>query len=81
MSAMFEVYYKRPQDPEREARLTEQVVALGGRFDCWEESEIPGVCDYVCVTYEFDDWRQADVAAEILRGQGEHVEGPCDYGD
>jgi hypothetical protein len=81
MSVMFEVYYRRPQDHEREARLTEQVTQLGGRFDFWEESHIPGVCNYVCLTYEFDDWPQANAAADILRQQGEHVEGPSQYGD
>jgi hypothetical protein len=81
MSVMFEVFYARPQDPDREARLTEQVAALGGRFDFWEESEIPGVCNYVCLTYEFDHWQQAEHVAEVLRQQGEHVKGPYEYGD
>ena len=81
MSVMFEVYYRRPQDVARETRLTEQVVSIGGRFDFWEESELPGACNYVCLTYEFDGWHQAEHAAAVLRGQGEHVEGPQEYGD
>ncbi len=81
MSVMFEVYYRRPQDVAREARLTEQIVSLGGRFDFWEENEIPDVCSYVCLTYEFDEWPQAELVAAVLREQGEHVEGPQEYGD
>ena len=78
---MFEVYYRRPRDYEREERLTAQLTALGGRLDYWEESEIPGVCSYICLTYEFDDWLKAENSADILRRQGEHVKGPQEYGD
>ena len=74
---MFEVYYGGPRDPARETQLTAQVVALGGRFDYWEESGKSGVC----LTYEFDNWPQAECAATILRKQKEHVEGPQEYGD
>ena len=34
----------------------------------------------VCLTYEFDNLEQAEVAAELLRQLGEYVEGPVDYG-
>jgi hypothetical protein len=81
MSVILEVLYRLPQDLAREARLSGQVTALGGRFDCREESEIPGVCNTVCLTYEFNDWEQAERAAAALRRQGEHVEGPQKYGD
>ena len=79
MSYMFEVYYKWPQDPRREAALTKQVAHLGGRLSFREvpdEQEIGAVC----LTYEFDDLDLAEVAADSLRQQGEHVEGPVDYG-
>ncbi len=81
MSVMFEVLYARPADPKREALLTRQVAALGGRLDFWEESEVASACNHVCLTYEFDDWQQAESAAEALRRQGEHVKGPYEYGD
>lgn len=81
MSVMIEVFYHRPQDSLRESRLTELVEALGGRLDFWEESEIPDVCNYVCLTYEFDQWEQAEHAAAELRRQGEHVKGPQVYGE
>jgi hypothetical protein len=34
----------------------------------------------VCLTFEFDDRTQAELAANALRQEGEHVEGPVDYG-
>jgi hypothetical protein len=77
MSVMFELYYTPPYDPDREARLTEQVASVGGRFDFWEEE--PG--RYICLTYEFDDWEQAEHAADILRQKGESVKGPQQYAD
>jgi hypothetical protein len=80
MSVMFEVYYGPPRDIDKERRLTEQVEALGGWLDFWEQGEIPGL-NYICLTFEFDARPQAEKAAEILRQQGEHVEAVCDYGD
>jgi hypothetical protein len=80
MSVMFEVFYCRPRDSDREARLTGQIALLGGRFDFWEESSLPG-CDAICLTYELDDWHAAELAANALRQQGEHVEGPQSYGN
>jgi hypothetical protein len=47
MSAMFEVFYRRPRDPEREARLTEQVALFRGHLDCWEQSDSPA---NICLT-------------------------------
>jgi hypothetical protein len=80
MSVMFEVYYRSPPDVCKEEALSARVSSLGGRLTFREvpqEHEMGGVC----LTYEFDAWEQAEVAAEALRQQGEHVEGPCDYGD
>jgi hypothetical protein len=79
MSYMFEVYYKPPQDPRREAALTKQVAHLGGRLSFREDPDEQGI-GTVCLTYEFDDLGLAEVAADSLRQQGEHVEGPVDYG-
>jgi hypothetical protein len=79
MSYMFEVYYRPPADPVREATLAECVSSHGGRLDYREapDGNQPGS---VCLTFEFSDVEQARAAAEALRRQGEHVEGPMDYG-
>jgi hypothetical protein len=79
MSFMFEVYYKPPPDPAREAALTERVTTLGGRFDCREDANRNGLSG-ICLTYEFDRLDSAQRAADTLRQLGEHVEGPMDYG-
>jgi hypothetical protein len=79
MSFMFEVYYKPPADPVKEAGLTSRVASLGGRLDYREDAEEHGLGG-VCLTYEFDDFEMAAKAAEVLRQVGEHVEGPVDYG-
>jgi hypothetical protein len=77
---MFEVYYRPPVDAGKEAKLTALVSSLGGRLDYREVPERDG--DHgICLTYEFDDRDQAEAAAQKLLEQGEHVEGPCDYGD
>ncbi len=77
MSYMFEVYYRPPADPSKESTLAERVLSFGGRLDY---REAPGVGEPggVCLTFEFEDWGRA--ASEALRQQGEHVEGPADYG-
>jgi hypothetical protein len=79
MSYMFEVYYSPPEDPAREAALTERVSRLGGRLD-YREPPDEGPAGGVCLTFEFPDIDRAQAAAETLRAQGEHVEGPVDYG-
>lgn len=79
MSFMFEIYHQPPPDPKREAALTERVSRLGGRLTFREESNGEGTGS-VCLTYEFDNQDLAEVAAQALRQQGEHVEGPVDYG-
>lgn len=79
MSFMFEVYYRPPADPQKETALTARIASLGGRLSYREAPEEPGQGG-VCLTYEFEDSSQADTAARVLREQGEHVEGPVDYG-
>lgn len=79
MSYIFEVYYKPPQDLQREATLTKQIKYLGGRLSFREDPDEQGM-GAVCLTYEFDTLGLAEVAADSLRQQGEHVEGPVDYG-
>ncbi len=79
MSVMFEVYYRLPTNPVREATLTERVLRLGGRLDYRDET-CTDASQTICLTYEFDDYSAANKAADELRHLGEHVEGPCDYG-
>ena len=80
MTWMFELYYSLPADPDREARLTAQVAALGGRLDFREETDIPSVSQHVCLTFEFDEREKAEHAEQVLWHQGEHTEGVCRYG-
>src|SRR3954464_859218 len=79
MSYMLEVYYRPPADSSKESTLAERVSSFGGRLDY---REAPGIGEPggVCLTFEFEDWGRAQAAAEALRQQGEHVEGPADYG-
>jgi hypothetical protein len=77
---MFEVFYKSPPDPRRELVISERVSQLGGRLT-YREEPVEGNSAPVCLTYEFNGYEQAEKAALQLRSQGEHVEGPMDYGD
>ena len=79
MSYMFEVYYKAPPDVQRESRLAEQLSGLGGHLAYREHPDERS--DSVCLTFEFDQLDVAEFAAQSLRSQGEHVEGPVDYGE
>ena len=79
MSYMFEVYYRSPANPAKEAALEECVSSHGGRLD-YREAEYGDQPGSVCLTFEFLDLPRAKAAAETLRGRGEHVEGPVDYG-
>ncbi len=78
MSFMFEVYYKPPVNPIKEASLSERVAALGGQLDYREEADEHSLGG-VCLTYEFSDLETAKRTADVLRQLGEHVEGPVDY--
>jgi hypothetical protein len=80
MSFMFEVLYKSPPDSRREAAIATCISPYGGRLTYREEPDVVGVGP-VCLTYEFSDLTGAQQAASCLREQGEHVEGPVDYGD
>lgn len=80
MSAMFEVLYKSPPDANREAVISERAGQFGGRLTYREEPDLAGVGP-VCLTFEFSNLAVAEQAAVSLRSQGEHVEGPSDYGD
>ncbi len=66
MSYMFEVYYRPPEDPVREAALAERVSRLGGRLD-YREAPDEGPAGGVCLTFEFNDIDRARAAAEVLR--------------
>ena len=79
MSYMIEVYYQRPLDSNRDSRLQNLVTEFGGHLDFREvpADDEPGA---ICLTFDFEDRAQAEAAAEVLRRQGVHVEGPADYG-
>ncbi len=79
MSYMFEVYYRPPADPTREAALAERIAPFGGHLDYREGSPDPE-SGGVCLTFEFPDLEKAKAAADALRCEGEYVEGPVDYG-
>jgi len=78
MTFMFELYYRSPEDKEREARITAQVAAGGGRLDFREPADKEG--GPIVLTFEFDSEAQAEAVASALRERGEHVEGVCSYG-
>jgi hypothetical protein len=80
MSVMFEVMYKSPSDPRREAVISERVGQCGGRLTYREEPDPIGTGP-VCLTYEFNAFQEAEEAASHLRSLGEHIEGPMEYGD
>ena len=79
MSFLVEVYSRPPANTEKEAAPGRQVTALDGRLD--HREEVRSGANSICLPYEFDDWDSARAAAERLREQGEHVEGPVDYGE
>jgi hypothetical protein len=78
MAFMLEVYYRPPADLHKEKALRTQLASLGGRLSYREAPETGE--GGVCLTCEFEDRRGAVDAAQTLRQQGEHVEGPVDYG-
>jgi hypothetical protein len=78
MSYMLEVYYREPADEAREGRAAACAATHGGRLGYREEPTRAG--GPVCLTFEFPGAEQARAAAESLRGRGEHVEGPAEYG-
>ena len=75
---MLEVYYQPPNDPVREEKLVQRVIAAGGRLDCREAPDLDGAAS-ICLTFEFDDLANARETGDLLRMLGEHVEGPCQY--
>jgi hypothetical protein len=76
---MFEVYYRSPADPDREAALAQRAAELGGRLD-YRESAQGQANGSICLTFQFGRREDAEIAVRVLREQGEHVEGPVDYG-
>jgi hypothetical protein len=75
MTAMIEIYYKKPEDLRREELTREKVATYDGEIT-YREIDLP---DSVCLTVEFPDWERAEQASTELRSSGEHVEGPSDY--
>ena len=79
MKAMLEVIYPRPRDLAREQKISEVVGLHGGRFDFFEETDIPAVSQTITLTFVFDTRARAEAAESALTSLGHHVEGPCDY--
>jgi len=77
MLVMFEVYYRPPADRQKEADLTARLSNFGGRLSYREDGQNGNTG--ICLTFEFDDRAKAEAAAQLVREQGEHVEGPVDY--
>jgi len=77
---MIEVYYLGPTDSEKEAMVTEKAKKFKGSLTVKEVPE-DGASRTIVLTYEFDEWTQAESAMEEIQRLGEHVhvEGPCDY--
>jgi hypothetical protein len=80
MSVMLELWYAPPANPRREERVARQIENLGGRLTFREEPR-PDELSGICLTFEFADRAQAEDVASSLRKEGEHIEGPMDYGD
>ncbi len=77
---MIEVYYLGPADSEKESIVTERAKKFEGSLTCKEVPE-NDASRTIVLTYEFDDWAQAEKAMEEIQRLGDqvHVEGPCDY--
>ncbi len=69
---MFEVYYRGPLDPLREARISQSVTRHGGKLDFHEGGDSES--GPVILTFEFLVWDALVEAAKELRAVGEHVE-------
>jgi hypothetical protein len=79
MAFMFEVFYLAPEDPEREARLTEIVAQGGGHLDFREMPTAKSRS--ICLTYAFAALQPAEMVAQRVKQLGEYVEGPYPYND
>ena len=77
MSFAFEFYYLSPEDKTREAQIIAEVIAGGGRLDFREsEDKDRGA---ICLTFDFENRKNAEAVAAALSRRGEHVEGVFDY--
>jgi hypothetical protein len=79
VSFMIEISYPMPRDDLREKTITQLVSFWGGQLTYREETS-SDASKTVCLTYEFVDRNSAELAATHMRRQGEHVDGPQDYG-
>ena len=79
MSYMFEIYYSAPEDVEREARILAVVTANQGRLDCRELPE--NSIGTICLTCEFPNEEQAEIAMQSVKNLGEYTEGSYAYGE
>lgn len=77
MSVIIEVYYKKPENEEREHAISECASEYNGAITFREDDN----AESVCLTIEFPYWENAKDAGLKLSESGEHVEGPMTYGD
>ncbi len=80
MSWMFEVVYRKPEDPDRERRLSECASQYGGVVD-YREDDWGSLQDAICLTIEFPTLELAQNAASKFLEMGEYIAGPIgEYG-
>jgi hypothetical protein len=80
MSFMIEVYLGLPQNVAQELEIAKLVEPMGGKVTFHEGPLDKPPSSYVCLTIEFQQRANAEVAAEKLRSLGKHLEGVSDYG-
>lgn len=77
MSAMIEIFYRKPVDATHEQKIISIVTNHEGSVTYKEDD----TQESICLTAEFDSWENAIAATATLRKIGEYVEGPADYGN
>ncbi len=78
MSYIIEVFYRGPVDSRREELISSEALRFGGQLDFRESSGTNS--KGLCLTFEFNDNKSDERAAEGIRELGKHVAGPAEYG-
>lgn len=79
MSFMIEVYYRKPEDQDRERRIVERTSRLRGLVT--DRDDLAGPAgNQICLTIEFWTLEDAETASTEFREAGERVDGPSEYG-
>jgi hypothetical protein len=79
MSVMIVVCYSKPEDADRERRISECASHYGGLVT-YREDDFGYSENAISLTVEFSSWEAAERATSTLRGSGEYVQGPFEYG-